>query len=234
MTTIGKNAFNGCKLRNVLVKRNTPPNAEDYFVSTKTFYHTTLYIPTGSWDAYAYDNKWYQFINIRETAMTEEQLNTQQVYTLMNANTFTYSVYDPVNDCINAISSVGIDENNPNHNWQVIDFNGSRCLYNIGAKKFVKSVNGSLVLSGFPIPIEMKNGDNGIIIGEQTSKQWALVNNESMNVEQAIITGIDEISTDLQNSNILYDLNGRKLSSPQKGINIIRMSDGTTRKMMIK
>ena len=32
----------------------------------------------------------------------------------------------------------------------------------------------------------------------------------------------------------VYDLNGRKLSAPQKGINIIRMSDGTTRKVMIK
>ena len=32
----------------------------------------------------------------------------------------------------------------------------------------------------------------------------------------------------------VYDLNGRKLSVPQKGINIIRMSDGTTRKVMIR
>jgi hypothetical protein len=32
----------------------------------------------------------------------------------------------------------------------------------------------------------------------------------------------------------VYDVNGRKLSSLQKGINIIRYSDGTTRKVMIK
>ncbi|MCR5534002.1 MAG: leucine-rich repeat protein [Bacteroidaceae bacterium] len=31
-----------------------------------------------------------------------------------------------------------------------------------------------------------------------------------------------------------YDLNGRKLSAPQRGINIIRMSDGTTRKVQVK
>ena len=31
----------------------------------------------------------------------------------------------------------------------------------------------------------------------------------------------------------VYDLNGRKLSVPKQGINIIRMSDGSTRKMMI-
>lgn len=31
-----------------------------------------------------------------------------------------------------------------------------------------------------------------------------------------------------------YDLNGRKLNKPKKGINIIRYSDGTTRKVLIK
>ena len=32
----------------------------------------------------------------------------------------------------------------------------------------------------------------------------------------------------------IYDLNGRKLPALQKGINIIRMSDGTTKKVMVK
>ena len=32
----------------------------------------------------------------------------------------------------------------------------------------------------------------------------------------------------------IYDLNGHRLASPQKGINIIRYSDGTSRKVMIK
>ena len=32
----------------------------------------------------------------------------------------------------------------------------------------------------------------------------------------------------------VFDLNGRKLSAPQKGINIIRMSDGTSRKVLIR
>ena len=34
--------------------------------------------------------------------------------------------------------------------------------------------------------------------------------------------------------NCMYDLNGRKLSAPQKGINIIRYSDGTSRKVLLK
>ena len=31
-----------------------------------------------------------------------------------------------------------------------------------------------------------------------------------------------------------YDIHGRKIAKPQKGINIIRYPDGTIRKMMIK
>lgn len=35
-------------------------------------------------------------------------------------------------------------------------------------------------------------------------------------------------------ANNVFDLSGRKLDKPQKGINIIRMSDGTTRKVLMK
>ena len=31
-----------------------------------------------------------------------------------------------------------------------------------------------------------------------------------------------------------YDMQGRRISNPAKGINILRMSDGTTRKVMVK
>ena len=51
-------------------------------------------------------------------------------------------------------------------------------------------------------------------------------------------TGLNEIGNDhlgMENDAIaIYNINGRKLSAPQKGINIIRMSDGTTRKVMIR
>ena len=36
------------------------------------------------------------------------------------------------------------------------------------------------------------------------------------------------------NKKIFYDTEGRPNMRPQKGINIIRMSDGTTRKILVK
>jgi len=56
-------------------------------------------------------------------------------------------------------------------------------------------------------------------------------------VEEAmdVVDGIESLTPALsKGEGEIYDLNGRKLSSPQKGINIIRMSDGTSRKVLIR
>ena len=247
ITNIGRKAFAKCKLRNVFIKCATPPASDDYnddydsdeyeegYFSQQTFYHATLYVPSGSWDAYAFDNQWYRFINIRETATEEEQVTMQQAYTLMDANTFTYSVYDPVNNGIGTISSVGINEDNPNHSWQVITGGSKQYLYNLGAKKFATNgADGRLVLTAEPTPIDMKNGDNGIVLGSQAARQWALVGNDRLSVEQDIITGIDEIADTQQGESTSYDLQGRRIDKAQKGINIIRNADGTTKKVLMR
>lgn len=49
-------------------------------------------------------------------------------------------------------------------------------------------------------------------------------------------SGIDGVSTRTggQQFSDRYSLDGRRLSAPQKGLNIVRMADGTTRKVMVK
>ena len=234
VTSIGSLAFKDCKLHNILVKRGTPPSfAEDAF-SQSIYNHTTLYIPCGSWDEYVFSSNWYQFSNIREAATAEAQLSMQQAYTLMDAGTFAYSVYDPVNGRISNISSTGIDENNPNHSWQVIEVGEKRYLYNLGAKKFVASSGNSLRLTSEATAIEMGDGEDGIVLGEQAGRQWAFVSNDCMNVEDAIADGIESLTPALsEGEGVIYDIQGRKIGEPQKGINIFRYSDGTTRKVAI-
>ena len=225
LTRIDNAAFDECKLRNILIKCTTPPVIYNYSFSVQTFYHTTLYVPTDCWDAYAYDNAWYKFINIRETAMNEEEISEHQAYTLMDANTFAYSVYDPVNDCIGTINFVsGINEDNPNHSWQMIEADGAHYLYNIGAKKYVKKNGNSLELTDTPEPIEVADSDNGIILGAQANRQWAFVGNERMSVAQAAIdevTGIRSLTPALsQGVGDTYDLSGRRITQPSKGLYI--------------
>ena len=230
LTNIGEEAFRGCKLRNVLVKCPTPPilDEDENGDSPRTFsqstsHHATLYVPAGTWDDYAFANGWFWFNNIRETALEEGQVSAQQAYTLMDAGTFAYSVYDPVNDCIGTINSAGnINEDNPNHSWQMIEAGGAHYLYNLGAKKYVKRNGNTYELTNSPEPIDVEDGENGLILGAQTAQQWALVSNEHLNVAQSAIdevTGINDLNADDSNSPI-YNLSGQRLSKMQKGINI--------------
>ena len=48
------------------------------------------------------------------------------------------------------------------------------------------------------------------------------------------VSGITTIRKEMTPGNIIYDLQGRRLKSPQKGINIIRQSDGTTKIVIVK
>lgn len=46
--------------------------------------------------------------------------------------------------------------------------------------------------------------------------------------------GIDQIMSDGQNNATIFTLDGKRMNKPQKGMNIIRMKDGTTRKVVVK
>lgn len=201
--------------------------------SYQTLAHGILYVPEGSWDAYAFDDYWYEFDNIKETATEEEQLSAKQAYALMDAGTFAYSVYDPINERISTISR--IDENNPNHCWQVIEVDGERYLYNLGAKKFAAQSGNAMSLTDSAQPMGMGNGKDGIVLGEQQDRQWAFVKNEYMNAEDNIADAVDAIEATADNKQeSCFDLQGRQQNKPQKGMNIIRYSDGSTRKVLMK
>ena len=192
ITSIGIGAFNGCILKNVMVKHQTPPTSDAQTFSVQTLYHATLYVPTGTWESYAYDDAWYTFINIRETATETAELSGRHAYTLMDAKSFAYMVYDPVNGGMNSIASTAIDENNPNHCWQTITVDGQRYLYNIGAKKFAQlSPDGkSLTFTENVASIEMTDGEDGLLFGSQQGRQWAMVTNDKTAVDDSVIEGV--------------------------------------------
>ena len=48
------------------------------------------------------------------------------------------------------------------------------------------------------------------------------------------VTNINNFSADKNNITGYYTLDGKRLDAPQKGVNIIRMSDGTTRKVIVR
>ncbi len=98
--SIGYGAFNGAKLRNIVIKAKTPPTSGENAFSDQSYYHTTLMVPEGSWDTYAYSNRWYKFINIREMAYNAVNMTNSKAYMLKSANEGSYLFYDSVNDCV--------------------------------------------------------------------------------------------------------------------------------------
>ena len=222
ITSINSGAFSECKLHDIFVRCNIPPQLDADSFTEQTYAHGILYVPTDCWDVYAYDRIWYKFINIRETATAKNQVSSQKAYTLMNVKRFTYSVYDPVNDCIDTNRPVnGINEDNPNHCWQIIEWGDEHYLYNIGAKKFAKRVGNGIALTDSPAPIEMADGESGIVLGGKAAEQWALVHNENMNVNQSPITAIAPTPREESPDIHYYDLCGRQTKDARKGINII-------------
>ena len=53
--------------------------------------------------------------------------------------------------------------------------------------------------------------------------------------ESEITTGIEEAAQAVEATETArYSVDGRRLAAPQRGLNIVKMSDGTTRKVVVK
>ena len=230
-------------MRNVYIKSTTPPSipdeADDDVFGYTTCLHGILYVPTGAWETYAFDDDWCFFINIREAAAEQQKVKADVAYTLMDANTFQYAVYDQVNNRVRMINSVNVDESDPNHCWQTITSDGKKYLYNIGARKFaVPATDGtSFALTDEVGDIKMEDGKDGIVLNGHTETQWALVSNERMAADMSIegtITAVNSVGASASAIRNVYDASGRQLTSPQRGLNMLRKADGTTKKVLIK
>ena len=59
--------------------------------------------------------------------------------------------------------------------------------------------------------------------------------NKFANIVEGIENAVKSVETDAQaEETVRYNVGGQRISSPQKGLNIVKMSDGTTRKIMCK
>ena len=79
------------------------------------------------------------------------------------------------------------------------------------------------------------------MLEKDNAEQWAMsADNVWVNqcylyeIKEGDITGIESIGTS-SNAKVVarYSVDGTKIIAPQKGINILKMSDGTTRKVVV-
>ena len=221
VTGIGAYAFKDAKLRNIVVKAETPPNLEkNNAFSNQSYYHGTLMVPEGSWDAYAYDDDWYQFINIREMAYNATNLTNSKAYTMKSATEGAYLFYDSVNDCVGTLNETALDDTEANNTWMSVEIDGKHYVYNLGAKKFlVSDKNASKTgysLSDTPVSIDVEDGKDAIVFGK--GKEFYMVINEKLNVDEGLetlimtSTGIKETSVDSNMPTVIYNLNGQRIN----------------------
>ena len=227
VTSIGGSAFDGAKLRNIVIKAKTPPSGGSAF-SGQSYYHTTLMIPEGSWDAYAYSDNWYQFINIREMAYNSVNLTNSKAYMLKSSNEGSYLFYDSVNDCVASLNETALDDTEENVTWMTTEVDGKHYVYNLGAKKFLvadkTNAKTGYRLSDVPASIDIEDGKDAIVFGK--SKEFYMVINDKLNVDEGLesqimtSTGINEIDVESNLPIVTYNLNGQRInnSNAQKGV----------------
>lgn len=207
---INNYAFNGCSnLLSMTTQNPVPPtcgtNVFDYIPTD-----CTLHVPAGSKEAYANDPIWSYFTDIVEFATvevsTQENNATFEIPTVENAIAYTVNVYTD-----EAMTQLVATAN-----------------YDASGAIIPMSTSLNLSISG------LENG----------TYYYNVIAKSSTDEEVSSFTGSFEINSStgihvIANSNEVvetarYDINGRLLSEPVEGFNIVVYSDGTTRKEFVK
>jgi len=218
-------------LQNVFVE-NAYTQILDNSFSQATYNHAMLYIPKDKWMEAVYQGDFWRFINIRETVTNTKYLSETQAYTMMDRNTFGYMVYDAVNERTAMTDAYyNVDENALNNCWQILKKDGNDYLYNIGASKYATfNTDGQITLTEHPVTINLENGKDGVIIGNNTQKQWAFVLNNKVQAKDVIIDSVPTIDFVSGAANQYYQMNGITATKSHKGLIIIKSKDRKTRK----
>lgn len=228
VSLVQTNAFLGCNLNTIYVK-NINLKCSNVF-SDKIYRHAILFIPKGMRDNAIFDSDWYLFYNIKETVMSSSDLSNAKAYLLMDNMSFKYLIYDDfVNQTIKTDSYFDLDENNLDHNWQVLTDDDKTYLYNLGAQKYAECLqDGQFLLTPERRPVNMEETIGGFCIGQDNHTTWSFV--ESTNATTNVLTNRSETLP----PQAFYLLNGLSVSNPPIGISVLRYRNGENRKVIIK
>ena len=243
--------FWDCHLENIIIKHfnhestggrqpfgSTYSSNVNYIFSENSYTHANLYVPIGCKEDFAYYTgkiiKWGSFVHLSELAMEISDISETSVYSLINTEDFSHLVYNQINNAVSSLeSNYDLDESNSNNGWQIIKQGDKFYLYNLGAKQYV-TVNsqGKLSLSSFPTELTLTTLNNGISIGNSVNV-YAFVPNGKLNIDQSV-TSIKNVQSKENNIDSYYSLDGKKSSTPRKGLNIIRSMSGSVKKIFSK
>ncbi|MBO4565001.1 MAG: Omp28-related outer membrane protein [Bacteroidaceae bacterium] len=133
-------------------------------------------------------------------------------------------------DNINARSQSGVDGSfvhqhvlrSVNDIWgEVINWSNDNAIYN-----YTFNLNSSWKMDDLKVVAVISCYD-------RSDATNCIVENAAVAIPETYL-GIDGYSTDDVREAVRYTLDGRQIGAPQRGLNIIRMSDGTVKKILVK
>jgi len=219
---IGDRAFSGCRLENI-VARNPHTIGVDAFME-ETRLSSMLYVPVGTVndaDFYSDYVPWNRFINIREMAAKVDEISISESYMLMSAESYDYAVYNSSSGQVKMMKGFySTDEAALDNYWQIVDTDDEQCLYNVGAGKYATiTPDGDFMLSDIPVPVNMADGEQGVVMNGVPVQQWNFV--QIIKVDTGINSASLPTAKRTNRSSGIYDLQGRQLNGkPEKGIYI--------------
>jgi len=169
-----------------------------------------LKVPAGAKEAYSAAEGWSQFTNIIEIATVEVSTQgdnaTFEIPTAVDAVKYTVKVYSDA-EMTQLIATAN---------------------YDADGKIMPMSTSLELSIDGFADGTYYYSvsalSENGVELENHTGE--FVIN---------VATGIGNASIENKTTEVArYDIYGRLLSKPTKGVNIVKMSDGTTKKLIIK
>ena len=247
---IDNSAFVYCnKLASVTCKGSNPPELADaydtdYYIFSSDF---TLYVPKGCKDTYAATqigemyNYWPNYYaNIVETSQgIIKHVSCAPVYaSVLDASQtaeFQVTFADDVT-CIDALPAVGVRKDAPYN--ASMEFEGGWTASVSGKTLTVTAKNGADETASFATE---KEHVYYITIPAGVVKNAAGDQNECIVLGYygyGYETGIDQTlkSGTLGKGSVVarYNINGQQTTAPQKGLQIVRLSDGSIRKVVVK
>ena len=251
VTSIGSYAFFGCsKLNNVYNEATTPQGSYDPKFNYST---ATLHVPAGTKELYKAAGYWHYFSNIVEDASSVTiyykdgityELSGSEATVVQGGESYSGNVvipksvvYDDKTYDVTKIDD-GAFKDSPNLVSVTIPEN----VTVIGEDAFSNCPNLVTIYDEATSP-QVLTGDPGI----NNSATLHVPENSKDDYQAAdywknISNIVDDIPTAINNVNgnananlrvkSTFSIDGKSVSQPQKGINIQKMSDGTTRKVV--
>ncbi len=210
VTTVGDGAFSGCTaLASITSLNPTHPSASATAFSGVNTGDCALYVLVGSYDDYSSADVWKEFYVVEMTSFSIETLEATNVgETSATLNAIIIEAYD------DPLLEKGFEYGSDNSNAKTVAVEDSSREISLAVEDL--SANTYYIFRAYAVM-----SDGSIVYGDR------------MNFTTGT-DGIDSVSANSEGVEGIYSVGGQKLNTTMKGVNIVRMSDGTTKKVLAK